>query len=298
MRLWVARCAGAFLLAGTSVVHGQQQFSVFARVVDGTGAPVVSLQASDVHLTESGAEARVIKVEPVAWPTKLQILVDNGIGLGSANFIHLRNGLHGLVDALPPGIEITVVSTAPQPRFLVRGTADRDAIVKGLGLLGSDGGAGRFVESLNEATQRIERDKGSFFPAIICMATNAGDRNVLDSDVEHIMERLRQRPATVHVVLFNGGTRSATAGANQLQVGLAVTQLTRGRYETINSGTRIATLLPELGALVANTHERQSQQFRITAVRPAGASGDLSNVSMGVSGSNTVSHLSFDGRIP
>jgi hypothetical protein len=59
------------------------------------------------------------------------------IGLGSANLIHLRNGLRGLIDALPPGIRVTVVSTAPQPRFIVRETADRDSITKGLGLLGS-----------------------------------------------------------------------------------------------------------------------------------------------------------------
>jgi hypothetical protein len=73
MRVSFVRCAGAFLLAGVSVVHGQQQFAVFARVVGADGAPVTSLQASDVHLTESGAEARLINVEPVSWPTKLQI---------------------------------------------------------------------------------------------------------------------------------------------------------------------------------------------------------------------------------
>jgi hypothetical protein len=298
MRLRFLYAVGAALLVATAGVHTQQQFTVFASIVDAQGAPVASLQPGDLHLTENGADASVIKVEPVDWPTKVQILVDNGIGLGGINIIHLRNGVRELIDALPPDVEVTLVSTAPQPRFLVRATADREAISKGLGLLASDGGAGRFVESLSDATQRIERDKGNFFATIISVATNAGDRNVLDRDIDRIMQRLEQRPTTVHVVMFSGATQTATGGANQTQVGLAVTQFTKGRYENINSGTRIASLLPELGGLVASNYERQKHLFRITAQRHAGVSGPLARVSMGASGANTVSSLSFDGRIP
>jgi len=298
MRFTFLGAVGAALLVAMSGAHAQQQFTVFASIVDGTGAPVTSLQPSDLRVRENGADASVVKVEPVDWPTKLQILVDNGIGLGGNNLVHLQNGVRSLIDALPAAVEVTLVATAPQPRFLVRGTADREAITKGLALLAYDSGAGRFVESLNEATQRIERDKGNFFHAIVSVGTNSGDRVVLDRDVKSIMQRLQQRPTTVHVVLFNGGPTSASGGVNQSQVGLAVTELTKGRYENINSGTRIASLLPELGALVAKSHERQSHQFRITAQRPAGASGPVAQVSMGGVGGNTVSSLSFDGRIP
>jgi hypothetical protein len=298
MRLTFLAALGSALLVATSGVYAQQQFTVFANIVDGTGAPVATLQPNDVRVSENGMDASVVKVEPVDWPTKLQILVDNGVGLGGANLIHLRNGLRALIDALPPGVEVTLVTTAPQPRFLVRGTADREAITKGLDLLAYDSGAGRFVESLSEATQRIERDKGNFFPAIISVGTNAGDRNVLDRDVERIMQRLEQHPTTVHVVMFSGATGSVSGGANQTQVGISVTKYTKGRYENINSATRIVTLLPELGALVGKSHERQSHQFRITAQRPAGATGPVGKVSMGARGGNTVTSLSFDGRIP
>jgi hypothetical protein len=277
---------------------GQQQFTVFASIVDVTGYPVETLEPEDIRVTENDADAKVVKVEPIDWPTKLQILVDTGIGLGGTNFIHLRNGLRGLIEALPPGIEVTLVATAPQPRFLVRGTADREAIMKGLALLATESGAGRFVESLNEATQRIERDKGNYFPIIITMATNAGDLNVMERDVERIIKRLEQRPTTVHVVLFSGGAGSTIGGGNQTQVGLGVTNFTRGRYENINSGTRIATLLPELGAQVAKSHDLQSHQFRITVQRPAGASGPVGNVRLGAGASVNVASLSFDGLIP
>src|SRR5205085_4451173 len=120
-----------------------------------------------------------------------QLLVDNGIGLGGDNISHLRNGVRALLEALPPGVEVTLVATAGAPRFLVRATTDRGAIMKGLGLLAPDGGAGKFVESLNEATQRIEKDKGDYTPVIVSLATTEGDRNVLDRDVDRLTQRLQ-----------------------------------------------------------------------------------------------------------
>ena len=290
-----AAIGAALLLLVPSGAAAQQQFTVFASIDDGTGAPVVSLEPSDLRVTENGAAAPVIKIEPIDWPTKLQILVDNGVGLGSSNLINLKNGVQGLIDKLPPDVEVTLVATAPQPRFLVRSTTDREAIAKGLALLVSDGGAGRFVESLNEALQRFERDNDNFFPAIISVGTTAGDLNVLDRDIKSIMQRLERRPATVHVVMLSS---ASSIGANQIQVGLAVTQFMKGRYENINAGTRIASLLPELGALVARSDERQRNQYRITVQRPAGASGPIAQVRMAANRGFAVTSLSLDGRVP
>ena len=298
MRFTFLGALGAALLVVVAGVHAQQQFTVFASIVDGLGAPVPSIEPDDLRVKEHGSDAKVIKVEPIDWPTKIQILVDNGVGIGSTNFVNLRNALYALIEAVPPGIEVTLVTTAPQPRFLVRPTTDREAITKGLALLAYDTGAGRFVESLNEATQRIEKDKSNFFPAIITIGTHSGDRNVLDRDVNGLMQRLEKRPATVHVVLFDGGGQSAGAGVNQTQVGIAVAQFTKGRFENINSATRFLTLLPELAALVAKSDERQRHQFRITVERPQGASGPVAQVSLGANGGDVVSNLSFDGRIP
>jgi hypothetical protein len=288
--------AAIFLCVAASDVSAQKQFSVFASIVDAAGAPVSALQPADVRVMENGAEAKVVNIEPLNWPTKVQLLMDNGLGLGAANIPQLKNGVLGLLDALPPGVEVTIVSTAPQPRFLARATTDRAAMEKGLALLSPDGGTGRFLESLVDATQRIEREKGNYFPVIVMAGTTSGDRNVLDSDIERVMKRLEQRPTTVHVVLLSGQAQQSIG--NQTEVGLAVTKYTRGRFENINSATRLATLLPEIGALVAQGHEIQSRQFRITVDRPAGASGDIGPVSMGTRAGLTAKGLSFDGRVP
>ena len=298
MRLRTAGVAAVAWCLVTSGVAAQRQFQIYASVVDATGQPPTSLQPADIRVLENGAEARILTIDSVSFPVKLQLLVDNGIGLGSDNMLPLRNGVRGLIDALPPDVEVTVVATAPQPRFLVRATRDRAAIAKGLDLLSPDGSAGRFVESLNEATQRIERDKSDYAPVIVSFATTAGDRNVRDSDVEQMSKRLQARPTTVHVVLLSlMGTRSASGGGNQIEIGTSVAQMTRGRFESIAAPSRLATLLPEIGAQVAKVHQSQSRQFKITVQRPEGATGEPSNVTMGARGDLAVTAVSFDGRI-
>jgi hypothetical protein len=293
----LATAVGVCLLAALTTAQNPKQIQVFASILDAAGAPAKTVEVGDIRLMENGTDAKVTKVEPVNWPVKLQILVDNGVGLGSANVQHLKNGVKALVDAMPENLEVTLVSTAPQPRFLARPTTDRAAVQKGLDLLAPDTGAGRFVESLNEATQRIERDKTDYFPVIISVGTTSGDVNVRESDVERMMKRLEARPTTVHVILFNGGSGSASGGGNQTQIGLSVTKYTGGKFENINSPTRIAPLLTEWGKTVSSEVQRQSNQFRITADRPAGASGDIGKISMGAKAPLVLGGLSFDGRI-
>ena len=286
------------LCVASGDVRAQQQVQLYASVADVTGKPVATLEPADLKVLEGGVEAKVVKVEPVSWPVKVQLLVDNGIGLGGQNIQSLKDGIKGLIEALPENLEVTIVTTAPQPRFLVRPTMDKAMMIEGLSRLAPDGGAGRFVESMNEATQRIEKDKSDHFPVIISSATSSGDANVLERDVKRIFERIQNRPTTVHVILLNSTTGSATGGANQTQVGLAVTQATRGRYESIAVPTRLATLLPELGKQVAASHEKQSHQFKITVERPAGKSGELGQLSAGGRSVLVLQGLSTDGRLP
>jgi hypothetical protein len=292
----LAAAVGAGLLSAAVAAQTSKQIQIFASILDGSGAPATKVEPGDLRLMENGMEAKVTKVEPVNWPVKMQILLDNGVGIGSANVQQLKNGVQGLVAALPENLEVTLVSTAPQPRFLTKPSTDRAAVQKGLDLLAPDSGAGRFVESLNEATQRIERDKTDYFPVIISVATTSGDRDVRDSDVERIMQRLEKRPTTVHVILYNSGG-SSTGGANQTNIGMNVTKFTGGKFENVNSATRIVSLLTEFGKTVATSVERQSHLFRITADRPAGASGDVGQVSMGAKAPLQTAGLSFDGRI-
>jgi hypothetical protein len=288
------------LLAGvaTSHLHAQQQFILFLSMLDDKGNPPATLRPEDVILTEAGEPLTVIKVEKIEWPVKLQLLVDNGIGLGSENLIHIRNGVRDLIKALPPEVEVSLYTTAPQPRNVVKPTTDRFQQLQGVDRIAPDPGSGRYVESLNEATQRIERDKTAYFPVIVSVATTAGDTNVMERDVEQLWKRLNQRPTTVHTVLLSGAkSLNSFTSANQTQVGLAVKDLTGGRYENIAAASRLASLLPEIGEQVAASHHRQSRQFRLTLERPKGKSGQLGPIG-GRLPSGFTSTMTADGAMP
>ncbi len=308
MRLLLAAALGVAL--ATTVVVGQapKQVQVFAGVLDGTGAPAASLEISDVHVMEDGVDATVTKVERIDWPLKLQLLLDNGVGLGDGGGMQpLKVGVRALLAGLPENTEVTIVGTAPQPRFLTRPTTNRAAMEQGVELLSNDRGAGRFVESLLEATQRIERDTPDAFPIVVSVATTSGDRDMRDGNVRQIMTRLAARPTTVHVVLFIGGPQSvsqagqvqgaAYAGANQARVGKLVTDYTEGTYESINNATRLESLLPEIGKTMATVVGRYRQQYRITANRPAGATGATGKIDVGVKAPFKTAGLSFDGPV-
>jgi hypothetical protein len=131
----------------TSGVSAQRQLQLYATILDGTGASPASLAPEDVKVQENGADLKILKVEPIEWATKVQLLIDNGSGIGSGNLAQLRNGVRGLIEALPLGIEVTIVTTAPQPRFLQRATTDRQAQLSAIDKLAPDSTVGRFVES-------------------------------------------------------------------------------------------------------------------------------------------------------
>ncbi len=308
MRVFVAAIVALGLAAVTVVAQTPKQLQVFAGIVDGSGKPVESLTAADVHVMEDGVDATVTKVERLNWPAKVQLLLDNGQGIGGGGgMLSLKAGLRGLLDKLPENTEVTIVGTAPQPRFLTRATQDRAAIQQGVDLLANDRGVGRFVESMLEATQRIERDTADAFPIIISVGTTSGDRDMREGNVAKILTLLAGRPTTVHVVLYIGGPQSvsqagqiqgaAYAGTNQARVAATVTEYTGGLNESINNAARLETLLPEIGELVNTVVGRYRQQYRITAERPASATGAVGKVNIGMKEPLRTAGLSFDGPV-
>jgi hypothetical protein len=275
--------AAVVLCAATATLSAQRQLQLLATVTDPSGAPVTTVEPKDVRVVEDGAEATILNVEPVDRVPKVQLLIDNGVGMPPESLGDLRNGVRGLLEALPPEIEVTMIATAPQPRFLERATTDRQALLQAVDRIAPDTGPGRFVESLNEATRRIEQDEQEANWVILSLGTFAGDIDVRERDVQQLLDRIQKGGTTVHVVLL-ATPRTASGGLLQTQVGQAVTQMTGGRYESLAVANRIATLVPEIGAEMAKALGQGSRQFRITVERPGGASGDLGQLGMGVSG--------------
>ena len=117
MRLLLAATLGLGLATAVVVAQAPKQIQIFAGVVDRTGAPATSLDISDVHVMEDGVDATVTKVEPLNWPVKVQLLLDNGVGLGGGSIQPLKVGVQALLAALPEDLEVTIVGTAPSRAF-------------------------------------------------------------------------------------------------------------------------------------------------------------------------------------
>jgi hypothetical protein len=275
-----------FICTAVAGLGAQQQLSFLATVTDpATGVAVETLNPADVRATEDGTVLKVLKVESVKRTVKVQVLIDTGLGLPAESVTQLRGGIRGLIEALPPDLEVTLVTTSPQPRFLVRNAKNREELLKGIDRLAPDRGAGRFVESLSEATERATKDAEGTFNILIAAGTMAGDTIVADGDIARLMKFLRSRPMLVHVLLFAGPLNTTQSGGiAQTEVGTAVAQGTRGRYEVINNMSRYVTLLTELGAEVSKQAAGRANQWRVFVQRPDGKSGKPGRVSLGVDG--------------
>jgi hypothetical protein len=269
------RYVASLLVAGLCLagLHAQQQFVLLATILDPEkNTPADNLTPADVHVTEDGAEAKIVKVDAVVRTVKVQLLIDNGVGIGQ-NLSEVRNGVRALLQALPPDVETTVVTTSPQPRFLVKPTKSREELLKGVDRLTLDSATGRFTESLIEATERANKEKDTF-TVFIAAGTTSGDGQIRDAQTKQLFQQVAGKPMLIDVLMYQG-ERSATGGDIQVDLGQQVTKMTGGRYEFINNMSRWATLLPEFGADVAKQAIGSAKQFRITAQRPDGKSGKL-----------------------
>jgi len=276
--------ATAVVLATTGIL-AQKPLILLATITDPGGADVASVDPKDVLFTENGTNGTVLKVEPLAGVVpKVQLLIDNGLGMPPESLGDLRTAVKGLISALPTTVEVTMVTTAPQPRMLEKPTNDRVKLLSAVDRITPDSGAGRFVDSLYEATDRIAKDKveGASY-TIISVATSSGDLNYRDSDVKQIQQRIQQRRSSVQVILLNR-MNSGSGGGIQTDLGKGLADMTGGRFESISVPNRLLTLLPEIGANAAKTMGPGAKQFRLTLQRPGGATGALGRVGLAVNG--------------
>jgi hypothetical protein len=284
-----------------------QEGRIFISLVDRTGAPVTDLRPEELAIVMDGEELQILRLESIDWPMKLTVLVDNGPASSNA-LLHLRNGLQGFFERLPAGIDIELLTMSPQPRWIVRPTRDHQALIESIPRITPDSAAPKFIEALNEVAERIAEDDGNYFPVVVIIGSDGPEGSaVFERDVNRMATRLVNRAATLHVVMMAlGGRRTlTTTGANQVQVGIQLAELTGGRYENIASSTRLATLLPEFADVITRSHRRQSQQYRITydapsIPRPSDARpGDTpSQISAGTTRTGLSGILTFDGHIP
>jgi len=295
---------GAFLIAGAMPLRAQQAIQVYLSAVDNDGKPVTDLKAEDVAVQTDGTECKTTKFEAIDWPVKLQLLVDNG-PVHTDALRQLREAIRFFIKELPTDMEVSLISFSPAPRTIYKQGADRVKLLSAVDLLIPDSGAPKFIDAIGEAADRAAKDKkdkkekGNYFPVIMVIGSSGLEgSNPRDYQVTKLFKDVQDSASTVHVVMQSNSNRSTdiASGSNGIEVGLRVTQMTGGRYEAINTETRLSTLLPEYAKQIVKSHERQSHQYRITCQPPAKSAPKQITASTLRPGLSAA--LTLDGRVP
>jgi hypothetical protein len=290
----------------TVVAQAPQVFEFFVGAADATGKPVTDLRPEDVVMSENGVRQQVVKVERQPVPIKVTIAIDNSQDSAEA-LSHYRAGLAGLVEGLPRDLEVTVITTAPQPRMVVRPTTDRTQILRAINGFAPEQGRPRFTEALVEFSQRLEREArdrriAPYVPVLIMLSTTAVEQNSYQpAEIAKAANFLVARRARVNVIVMSTRTGQATSpetinASLQGVIAMPIVKATNGRYESLAASSRLATLLPEWGRDLATLHTRQINQVRVTVERARG--GELQNPRIELARPGLDGVVTIDGHLP
>ena len=278
VHMLAAALVGVALLTQAVPAAGQGQFQFVVSATDQQGVPVTDLTTADVVISENGMPIEVVKVEPFRIPVRLTIAVDNGI-LSRDALSPYRSGLAGLVKALPEDVEVTLITTAPQPRRVVRPTTDREQILRGVNGFGPENAAPRFTDSLVEFSKLYEDEfnKNKRFdsiPILVSVSTTAPETSSYEPPtVLKALNFLRARKGRVYVTMISvrGDVESLSQIDTNRQALTAIpaTEATGGKYEALAAPSRLATLLPEWGEEIAALHRKHSNQTLVTVTLTA-----------------------------
>ena len=320
-----------------TVLRAQSRFDIFLLAFDDKGLAVIDLELKDFQFRESEKNGTVVRVAPFQWPLKLTVLVDNGrggvAGVGTGvtsdnrvadgaqsspgpdcsvnNLVHYRNGLKKLFETLPRDVEVTLVATAPNPRYLVRPTTDQVQIQKGVSMLVPETEfAGRFTDSLTEYSARLDiefknltrEERPPYQPVLIVIGSTALDGSQIERDrAVKMINSLRNYGVVTHFIMVSPCSMSNDVDeGGPVLVAKATQEATRGRYDAIAAGstTRLTTLLPEIGTRIASRHRKQILQYRLTLERPEGLTGPFANTEISLSRPGVQYIMSLDGTYP
>lgn len=292
----------AGLAVPRTVLAQGNEFQLIVGAVDAAGMPVTDLKVEDVIVIENGVRAWVDRIEPYSVPVKLTLAVDNGIASREA-LAHYRSGLTGLVQALPYDVEVTLITTAPQPLMVVRPTTDRLHVLRGINQFAPEDQSPRFTDALVEFSQRLDRELSETrtldsLPILVMISTTANEATSYQvGEIDRALRFLVARKARLMVAITSTRSTETTDMNTNRQAIIAIpaTEATRGRYEALSISNRLTTLLPEMGRDIANLHAQHTHQFRVTVQRPNDATGPLRGLQVGLSRPGMTGSVSVDG---
>jgi hypothetical protein len=299
-------------------VHAQDPSAVYLLVLDKANVPVLDIKPSNLMIEEDAGPGTVVSVKRFGWPLKLTVLVDNGPGTADA-LVHLRNGLNKLFDGIPRNIPVSLITTAPQPRWLIRESKDLVQIKNAVGRLTPDSDLGRFSDALGELAarldgefRRVETDLPPYLPVLVSIATTHADGSeVLRERNEKMLLSLRKHRVWTHMIMVTparstnepaGITNIGVDEGQNAEIARLVQKVTQGNYVPVSSGGTTAlasSILPAVAQQIAFRYLKQMTQHRVEFLRAPGASGPMRNFKLTLADyPDAKIVVSTDGNLP
>jgi hypothetical protein len=304
------RAATVLAIAGAAVIAVQAQgpVTLYVSATDANGATVSDIKPEEFSYKEAGQDGKVLSMEKFSLPMKVTIGVDNSPDSSQA-LSSYRQGLTDMVNAMPPDVEVTLITMAPAPRMAVKPTTNREEILRGITRFGPDTNPARFTDTLVEFAQRIDKElkdskekRLSYSPVLVMVSTTAAEVSSYQRDsIEKAMATIANSGTRVMVAMTTTKTGDTEAAADmnsgrQALIAIPLVKGTRGRYEALAQFSRLATLLPEFGKNIAEAHKRQVNQVKVTVERPAGSTGQLKDLDVRLLRPGLNGAVSGDGR--
>jgi hypothetical protein len=280
---------------------------------------VLDIDPDDLAIKEAGGASSIVRVSRAAWPLRLTVLVDNGPGTADA-LVHLRTGLTRLFEGIPRDIPVSLITTAPNPRWLIRESRDPVQIANAVGRVAPDEGLGQFSDALREYAARLDvefRGLGPeqlqpYLPVLVSLATtNADGSNVLRDNIRRMLQSLRTHRVWTHMIMVAPNRVRNTPGTvdnvgidegQNAEIGKLVEESTGGTYTRLTgsgTGALPSKLMPELAQTIAFRYIKQMFMHRIVFQRPEGVSGPMKDFSLALrnhSGASII--VSTTGSMP
>jgi Ca-activated chloride channel homolog len=234
--------------------------TVYASVLDRSGAPLTSLNAADFSVRENDVPREVLTATLATDPLRIAVLVDTSQAM-APHISDLRNALRGFFTAMQGKHEIALFSFGERPTLLADYTRDASRLDAAIGRVFSQSGSGAYLlDAIIEVSKGLRAREGTRSAILVITAEGP---EFSHRDHSTVLDALQEADATLHsLVLTRRRARLQNDAAREREFTMANgAWLTGGRREDLLTSMALTSRLQELAAELKN-------QYRIVYARP------------------------------
>jgi Ca-activated chloride channel family protein len=227
-----------------------QERSVYASVMDKSGAPVTALTPADFIVREDGVQREVLRVSTANDPLQIALLVDTSQAI-ERHVSDLRAALLAFVRQMTPKHEIAIIGFGERPTVLAEYTRDVASLEKGIGRLFARRGTGAYMlDAIVEASRALRAREGARSVMIVITAEGP---EFSERYHQTVLDQLGNTAALYSFVLTRRRSNPLDDAAQQRELTLAKgATATGGRREHLLTSMALRDRLAELAAELNN----------------------------------------------